>query len=61
MNLIPNKVGTTPGYWCSWGLQNYLAAAVAKSNSFGFTGHSYIGEMLTEYNIDKHINKTDFL
>lgn len=61
MNLIPDLPSKTPGYWCTWGLQNYLAATGAQSNAFGFSGHSMIADTLTEENIQKHAFDTEFL
>jgi len=29
MNLIPDSPGTTPSYWCTWGIQNYSLSAAA--------------------------------
>ncbi|MBC8080766.1 MAG: hypothetical protein H7X86_10500 [Gorillibacterium sp.] len=61
MNLISEQPGKTPGYWCTWGLQNTLAASQDTSNSFGFTGHSLIAKTLTEENMLKHSFETNFL
>lgn len=60
-DLVPDTPGNTPGYWCTWGLQNYLADTRAQSNTFGVSGHSMIANMLTEENLKRHILDTGFL
>lgn len=60
ISLIPCQPGQMPGYWCTWGLQNYLAATTS-SNAFGFMGHAHIASVLTEENLKQHAFDLDFL
>ena len=35
MNLIPEQPGSTPNYWCTWGIQNF---SLTEAQFPGFAG-----------------------
>lgn len=43
-SLVPDKPGTTPDYWCTWGAQNYASVETARDAM----SHSTIAGALTE-------------
>ncbi len=50
LNLIPNNPGSTPGYYCTWGAQNYAIDSISVINSLDLGGHSIPAENLTQEN-----------
>ncbi len=48
LNLIPDKPGTTPGYYCTWSTQGNAVSQNKQASNFGVTGHSAYAEKLTE-------------
>ena len=38
MNLIPEQSGTTPNYWCTWGIQNSSLRSREHAENLVFTG-----------------------
>jgi hypothetical protein len=44
-SLVPDEPGTTPSYWCTWGVQNYSLAAVDELD------HSMVAANLTEEHV----------
>jgi hypothetical protein len=48
VNLIPDKPGKTPSYWCTWGAQNYASTDAAFQYCVELKGHFAIADTLTE-------------
>lgn len=48
LNLIPDKPGNTPSYYCTWSTQGYAVSNDRQASNFGVTGHSAYAEKLTE-------------
>ena len=48
INLIPDKPGKTPNYWCTWGAQNYASTDEAFEYCVELKGHFAIADTLTE-------------
>ncbi|MGD0923044.1 MAG: hypothetical protein ABSA70_14970 [Terriglobia bacterium] len=48
LNLVPEKPGKTPSYWCTWGLQNYTLDNADENN------HSMVANNLTEEQLFGH-------
>jgi hypothetical protein len=42
LNLVPEEPGSTPSYWCTWGIQNYSMEDVDENS------HSMVANNLTE-------------
>lgn len=48
LNLIPDKPGITPSYYCIWRTQGNALSHDKQASNFGVTGHSAYAEKLTE-------------
>ena len=57
-SIIPSTPGSTPSYYCTWGFQCHLSFGSYKG---GIDGHSSASDVLTEENLTKYINGTNFL
>jgi len=51
INLIPDKPGKTPSYWCTWGAQNYASTDTAFEYCVELKGHFAIADTLTEKSV----------
>jgi hypothetical protein len=48
-NLVPSAAGTTPGYWCTWGSQNFAVDTALTRSALSLEGgHSLLADNLTE-------------
>ena len=51
INLVPKDAGPSPGYFCTWGAQNYLVDNSGVSNSLNLREHAVPAENLNQQNI----------
>ncbi len=51
VNLVPDRPGKTPNYWCTWGAQNYASNDAAFEACVELKGHFAIADTLTEKNM----------
>ena len=48
INLIPDSVGTTPGYCCTWSCQNFATDTFSIGYAIGLGDHTVPSDNLTE-------------
>ncbi|CAN5572676.1 hypothetical protein BH10BAC3_BH10BAC3_16920 [soil metagenome] len=53
-NLVPETVGNTPSYWCTWSAQNFATDSLSLVSSIGLGDHRIFSDNLTEEAVFKN-------